>query len=154
MSPTIGRSPAGITSSAVPSWSAAFGIGGPRAFAIYLVMTLVSHNSLPDMVASLGLLVTFYYAITAYACVWTYRSTLLKSAHNFWLRGALPLAGAVAARRVQRRHIIDGGEIARRHEMIATDIGSQMWPNFCPWLRGEVVKMTYGKGRSGKRRRN
>jgi amino acid transporter len=69
---------------------------GASGFTIYLVMTLVSHNSLPDMVASLGLLVTFYYAITAYACVWTYRSTLLKSAHNFWLRGALPLVGAVA----------------------------------------------------------
>lgn len=69
---------------------------GAGGFTIYLVMTLVSRNSLPDMVASLGLLVTLYYAITAYACVWTYRSTLLESAHNFWLRGVFPLAAAVA----------------------------------------------------------
>jgi amino acid transporter len=69
------------------------GVGG---FAIYLVMTLLSQNSLADMVASLGLATAFYYSITAYACVWTYRRTLVSSARDFWLRGALPLVGAVA----------------------------------------------------------
>lgn len=69
------------------------GVGG---FTIYLVMTLVSQNSLADMVASLGLAVTFYYATAAYACVWTYRHTLRRSARNFWLRGSLPFIGAVA----------------------------------------------------------
>jgi amino acid transporter len=69
------------------------GIGG---FGVYLVMMLVSQNSLADMVASLGLATAFYYAVTAYACVWTYRRTLARSARNFWLRGALPFLGAVA----------------------------------------------------------
>jgi amino acid transporter len=69
---------------------------GVCGFTIYLVMMLVSQNSLADMVASLGLTTAFYYAITAYACVWTYRHTLLRSARNFWLRGGLPLVGAVA----------------------------------------------------------
>jgi len=69
------------------------GVGG---FTIYLVMTLVSQNSLADMVASLGLAVTFYYATAAYACVWTYRRTLRRSARDFWLRGAFPFIGAVA----------------------------------------------------------
>jgi amino acid transporter len=69
------------------------GVGG---FTIYLVMTLISQNSLADMVASLGLATACYYAVTAYACVWTYRRTLLSSARNFWLRGALPLVGAAA----------------------------------------------------------
>ncbi|MGO9153306.1 APC family permease [Mycobacterium sp.] len=69
------------------------GVGG---FTIYLVMTLVSQNSLADMVASLGLATAFYYATTAYACVWTYRRTLRRSARDFWLRGALPFIGAVA----------------------------------------------------------
>jgi hypothetical protein len=59
-------------------------------------MTLISWNSLADMVASLGLATAFYYAITGYACVWTYRRTLLGSARDFWLRGALPFVGAVA----------------------------------------------------------
>jgi hypothetical protein len=69
---------------------------GVVGFTIYLVMTLGSQNSLADMVASLGLATAFYYSITAYACVWTYRRTLLSSARDFWLRGALPLVGAVA----------------------------------------------------------
>ena len=69
------------------------GVGG---FSIYVVMTLLSQNSVPDMVSSLGLVIAFYYATTAYACVWTYRHTLLRSARHFWLRGALPFVGAVA----------------------------------------------------------
>ena len=68
-------------------------VGG---FGIYLVMMVVSQNSLADMVASLGLATAFYYAVTAFACVWTYRRTLLASGRNFWLRGAFPLVGAVA----------------------------------------------------------
>ncbi|HUO38704.1 MAG TPA: APC family permease [Mycobacterium sp.] len=69
---------------------------GVTGFLIYVVMMLVSQNSLADMVASLGLATAFYYAATAYACVWTYRRTLLRSARHFWMRGALPLLGAVA----------------------------------------------------------
>ncbi len=68
------------------------GVGG---FSIYLVMTLLSRDSLADMVVSLGLMTAFYYAMTAYACVWTYRRTLLHSARDFWLRGGLPLLGAL-----------------------------------------------------------
>jgi amino acid transporter len=68
---------------------------GVSGFTIYLVMTLLSRNSLADMVSSLGLATAFYYAMTAYACVWTYRSTLRRSARDFWLRGGLPLLGAL-----------------------------------------------------------
>ena len=38
----------------------------------------------------LALATALYYAIIAYACVWTYRRTLLTSARDFWLRGANP----------------------------------------------------------------
>jgi hypothetical protein len=69
------------------------GLGG---FAIYALMTLLSRNSLPDMVSSLALVTTFYYALTAYACVWTYRGELCKSVRKFLLRGVLPLLGALA----------------------------------------------------------
>ncbi|OBI16497.1 hypothetical protein A5712_25880 [Mycobacterium sp. E2327] len=68
------------------------GLGG---FAIYAVMTVFSRNSLPDMVSSLALVTTFYYALTAYACVWTYRRTLLTNSGRFVLRGVLPLLGAL-----------------------------------------------------------
>ncbi|OBI45517.1 amino acid transporter [Mycobacterium sp. E796] len=68
---------------------------GAGGFATYLVMMLLSRDSLADMVASVGLMTAFYYAMTAYACVWTYRQTLLRSARDFWLRGGLPLLGAL-----------------------------------------------------------
>lgn len=71
---------------------------GAGGFAIYSAMTLLSQNSLPDMVSSLALVTTFYYALTAYACVWTFgrRGELFDSVRNFWVRGALPLLGALA----------------------------------------------------------
>jgi amino acid transporter len=88
---------------------------GASGFAIYAVMTLFSRNSLPDMVSSLGLVTAFYYAATAYACVWTYLRTLWRGApksvqaearlkrfglrtrptRDFFLRGVLPLVGAL-----------------------------------------------------------
>jgi len=74
---------------------------------IYLVMALVSQNSLGNMVESLALATAFYYAITAYACVWTYRRMLLTSARDFWLRGALPFVGAVSMTWVFVRSAID-----------------------------------------------
>ncbi len=80
------------------------GVGG---FSIYVLMAIFSGNSLPDMIKSLGLVVAFYYAMTAYACVWTYRRTLLVSARNFWLRGALPLVGAMAMTWAFVRSVID-----------------------------------------------
>ena len=69
------------------------GLGG---FGLYVGMALVSRNSLADMVTSIGLLVTFYYAMTAYACVWTYLRASQRSAKQFFLRGVLPLVGALA----------------------------------------------------------
>lgn len=62
----------------------------------YVVMMLVSQDSLADMVSSLGLATAFRYAMTAYACVWTYRRTLRGSVRDLFLRGIFPLAGAVA----------------------------------------------------------
>ena len=46
--------------------------------------------------ASLGLAVTFYYGITAYACVCYFRRSLFTSARNLFMRGIFPLLGAIA----------------------------------------------------------
>ena len=56
---------------------------GVSGCTIDLVMALVSQNSLADMVESLARATAFYYAVTAYACVWTYRRTLRGSARDF-----------------------------------------------------------------------
>ena len=76
----------------------AFGtaVMGGAALAFYLVLSLVSANTLGDSVASLGLAVAFYYGITAYACVWYFRKTLFTSVRNMFFRGIFPLLGALA----------------------------------------------------------
>ena len=76
----------------------AFGtiVMGLSALFFYLLLTLLSKNTLADSVASLGLAVAFYYGITAYACVWYFRKTLFPSARNLFFRGIFPLLGALA----------------------------------------------------------
>ena len=65
------------------------------AIVFYVGMTLISDNILQDTVLSLGLAIAFYYAITGFACVWYFRSTLFTSWRNFWYRLVFPLVGAV-----------------------------------------------------------
>jgi amino acid transporter len=48
-----------------------------------------------DAVIAIGLYIAFYYGLTGFACVWYYRRTLTSSARNLWMRGILPLTGAV-----------------------------------------------------------
>jgi len=76
----------------------AFGtmVMGLTALFFYLVLSFVSRNALADSITSLGMAVAFYYGITAYACVWYFRRSLLESARNFLMRGAFPLLGALA----------------------------------------------------------
>lgn len=65
------------------------------AIVFYVGMTLISDNILQDTILSLGLAIAFYYAITGFACVWYFRSTLFSSWRNFWNRLVFPLVGAV-----------------------------------------------------------
>ncbi|MDR6866488.1 amino acid transporter [Microbacterium resistens] len=61
----------------------------------YIGMTLISDNILQDSIASLGLAIAFYYAITGYACVWYFRAELFRSAGAFLVKGLMPLLGAL-----------------------------------------------------------
>jgi amino acid transporter len=62
----------------------------------YLLLTLVSTNVLGDSISALGLLIAFYYGLTGYACVWWFRRDLRNSARDLWLKGILPLVGALS----------------------------------------------------------
>lgn len=95
----------------------AFGtaVMGGSALAFYLVLSLLSSNTLADSIASLGLAVAFYYGITAYACVWYFRRTLFQSARNFFFRGLFPLLGGLAMTWAFVKSAID---------MFAVDYGS------------------------------
>jgi amino acid transporter len=76
----------------------AFGtiVMGLAALGFYLLLTFISENALADSIASLGLAVAFYYGITAYSCVWYFRTSLFVSARNLFMRGIFPLLGALA----------------------------------------------------------
>ena len=62
---------------------------------VFVAMTLISTNVLADSASATGLLIAFYYALTGYSCAWYFRHDL-KSQRNLWLRGILPLLGALA----------------------------------------------------------
>ena len=68
---------------------------GASSIFFYVVLSLVSANALADSIASLGLAVAFYYGITAFSCVWYFRRSITTNARDFFMRGLLPLLGAL-----------------------------------------------------------
>jgi amino acid transporter len=69
-------------------------MGGVSAL-FYVLLTTVSKNVLADSAASVGLLIAFYYGLTAFACVWFFRRVLLRSVRDLVTKGILPLAGGL-----------------------------------------------------------
>ena len=61
----------------------------------YVGLTLLSENVLFDAIAALGLMISFYYGITGFACVIYYRRELFKSVRNFIFIGLAPLLGGL-----------------------------------------------------------
>ncbi|MGW7530857.1 APC family permease [Amycolatopsis sp. NPDC054798] len=74
----------------VTTW--AFGL---VSLALYVLLALWSRNVLADSVDAVGLTIAIEFTVTALACVWVFRRTLLSSARNFLLRGLLPFVGGV-----------------------------------------------------------
>jgi len=69
---------------------------GVAAVAYYVAMSFLSEDLLADSISAISLFIAFYYALTGFACVWFFRSTLRDSARNLWFRGILPFLGAVS----------------------------------------------------------
>ncbi len=70
-------------------------IAGISTGVFYSVMTLLSENVLIDTIYALGLMICFYYSITAFACAWYFRHELLRSARDFVYKGLCPVLGGV-----------------------------------------------------------
>jgi amino acid transporter len=70
---------------------------GLISIALYIPMNYLSNGSsvIGDSVTALGAMIAFYYGLTGFACVWYWRKTLTSSTRNLWMRGILPLIGAV-----------------------------------------------------------
>ncbi|MDF2563252.1 MAG: amino acid transporter, partial [Microbacterium sp.] len=54
------------------------------ASAFYAVMRVVSEDTLWDTILTLGMMICFYYGITAFACVWYFRKQWFDSTRNFF----------------------------------------------------------------------
>jgi len=68
---------------------------GAATGVFYAAMTVISENVLIDTIFALGLMICFYYGLTAYACVWYFRRDLRRSVRDLVFKGVLPLAGAI-----------------------------------------------------------
>lgn len=76
-----------------PTWST---VGmGVASIAFYVGLTAVSGNVLADSIASIGLLIAFYYGMTGFAAPVFYRHVLTESWGTFVRRGVLPFVGGV-----------------------------------------------------------
>lgn len=66
---------------------------GVAAGVFYVTMRTLSENVLADTITALGMMICFYYSLTAYACVWYFRHSLFDSLRHFLMRGLCPLLG-------------------------------------------------------------
>ncbi|WP_432573247.1 APC family permease [Kineococcus sp. SYSU DK005] len=68
---------------------------GVVAGAFYAVVRVLSEDVLWDTITALGMMVCFYYGVTALACVWYFRRTWRGSARRFLTTCLAPGAGGV-----------------------------------------------------------
>lgn len=68
---------------------------GIAAGTFYTVLTIVSEGVLTDTILSLGILICFYYGLTAFGCVWYFRRELFVDAYSVVFKLAFPLLGGL-----------------------------------------------------------
>lgn len=59
----------------------------------YTLTSLVSEHVLMDTIAAMGIMICWYYGITAFACVWYFRHKWFTSTRNFLFKLTFPLLG-------------------------------------------------------------
>ena len=70
-------------------------VAGIGAAAFYAIMTFLSENVLTDTILSLGIMICFYYGLTAFACVWFFRHQLFRNGYNFIFKFLFPVLGGL-----------------------------------------------------------
>lgn len=76
-----------------PSYSTV--VAGIGAAVFYSVLTFLSENVLLDTIYSIGIMICFYYGLTAFACVWYFRRELFNSVSSIVFKLLLPLIGGI-----------------------------------------------------------
>ena len=70
-------------------------VAGIIAGTFYAVLTFISEAVLFDTILSLGLMICFYYGLTAIGCVWYFRRDLFTGFYNFVFKFLFPLLGGI-----------------------------------------------------------
>jgi len=70
-------------------------VAGVITAVFYAVMKVVSEKALMDTVAALGIMICWYYGITAFACIWFFRRELFDNTKNIVYKFICPLIGGV-----------------------------------------------------------
>src|SRR4029450_8068896 len=70
-------------------------VAGIGAAAFYAIMTFLSENVLTDTILSLGIMICFYYGLTAFACIWFFRHQLFRNGYNFIFKFLFPVLGGL-----------------------------------------------------------
>ena len=70
-------------------------VAGVVAGTFYTVLHLLSQNALMDTIYALGIMICFYYGLTAFACIWFFRNELLADVKSFVFKLLFPLLGGL-----------------------------------------------------------
>jgi amino acid transporter len=70
-------------------------VAGIVTAVFYTIVSLLSEHALLDTIATLGIMICWYYGITAFACVWYFRHELFRNVHNIVFRFLFPLLGGI-----------------------------------------------------------
>jgi amino acid transporter len=89
----------------IPSYATL--VAGIGTAIFYTLMTLASENVLVDTILSLGLMICFYYGLTAFAATWYFRKELALGVKELLLKGVAPLLGGLTLAAVFVKLVID-----------------------------------------------
>ncbi len=68
---------------------------GATAGGFYVITRLLSENALWDTITALGMMICFYYGVTALACVWYFRREAFSSVRSCLFKLVAPLLGGL-----------------------------------------------------------
>lgn len=118
---------------------------GVATAVFYTVMTLVSEHVLVDTIYALGLMICFYYALTAFACAWYFKAELRRSARDFTFKGLFPLLGGVLLSAVFMKTLIDMWNPAYGSGSSVFGVGSVFVIGVGLLLVGVVIMLLMGR---------
>ena len=119
---------------------------GVAAGAFYALMVLVSENVLLDTIYALGLMICFYYGITAAACVWYFRFELTRSPRDLLLKGVMPGLGALVLLAVFVQTAVDALDPAYGSGSSVLGMGSVFVVGIGSLLLGAVLMLLWRRG--------